>query len=124
MPVLARSLKQPLLLALLTGECVRFNHEGQHRFHSLDGWRGRVLPQRSEKFPRPSSLVLVVTYALVPSMMILHYSRQELAVNGIFLAKFERALWRRQTLLSEGCSGILGRHLGVHRLRMVEFRSS
>ena len=54
MEVFAGSFKIPLLLALLTGECVRFNHEGQHRFHSLDGWRGRVLPQRSEKFPLPS----------------------------------------------------------------------
>jgi hypothetical protein len=58
MEVFAGSFKIPHLLALLTGECVRFNHKGQHRFHSLDSRFGRVIPQRSEKFPRPGSFVL------------------------------------------------------------------
>jgi hypothetical protein len=57
MEVFAGSLKQPHLLALLTGESVRFNQEGQHLFHSLDDRRGRVIPQRSEKFPLPGSFV-------------------------------------------------------------------
>ena len=87
MKVFAGSFKIPLLLALLTGECVRFNHEGQHRFHSLDGWRGRVLPQRSEKFPLPVSSTLSRNVCVSAFMTLSLYTRHLLMSKSIFIAE-------------------------------------